>query len=123
MRTTALAIAVAAATAVLSGCAAGSTTARHWANPASWGNQVVADEPVLIAVPRPVAVDVETTGTRPGQGDRVLEIAIVTVSGERVRLELEALVDPERPIPYRVAALTRITPDMVRGKPPFDAIA
>ena len=85
MRTKALAIAVAAATAVLSGCAAGSTTARHWANPASWGNQVVADEPVLIAVPRPVAVDVETfSGNISITCDPELSEATVTLVREAI---------------------------------------
>jgi DNA polymerase-3 subunit epsilon len=68
-------------------------------------------------------VDVETTGSRPGKGDRVLEIAIVTVCGERIRVELDALVNPERPIPHRVSSLTRITRDMVCDKPTFDGIA
>jgi DNA polymerase-3 subunit epsilon len=68
-------------------------------------------------------VDVETTGSRPGKGDRVVEIAVATVSGDRVTLVLDALVNPKRPIPYRVTSLTRITAAMLRDKPPFDGIA
>ncbi len=67
-------------------------------------------------------VDVETTGSRPS-GDRVVEIAVVTVSGERITRVLDALVNPQRPIPLRVTSLTRITREMVRDKPPFSAIA
>lgn len=68
-------------------------------------------------------VDVETTGSRPGKGDRVVEIAIVTLCGNRIHVELDALLNPERFIPRRIASLTRITADMVRDKPTFDGVA
>lgn len=68
-------------------------------------------------------VDVETTGSRPSKGDRVVEIAIVTLCGDRIHVELDALLNPGRPIPYRIASLTRITADMVRDKPTFDGVA
>jgi DNA polymerase-3 subunit epsilon len=68
-------------------------------------------------------VDVETTGTRPRGGDRVIEIAIATVSGSRVELAFESLIDPEQPIPPFARSLTRITDDMVSGQPVFGEIA
>lgn len=68
-------------------------------------------------------VDVETTGSGPARGDRVVEIAIATVTGGQVDLAFESLVNPGRPIPRRVTSLTRITQDMVRDKPPFEMIA
>ncbi|MBU6365188.1 MAG: hypothetical protein KJT01_03160 [Gemmatimonadetes bacterium] len=68
-------------------------------------------------------VDVETTGTAPEGGDRVTEIAIVPVEDGRVGAPFTRLVDPERPIPPFITALTGITPAMVRGQPPFRAIA
>lgn len=68
-------------------------------------------------------VDVETTGSRAGKGDRVIELAVVTVAGDRVEKVLDTLVNPQRPIPHRVSSLTNITPAMVRAWPTFDAIA
>jgi DNA polymerase-3 subunit epsilon len=68
-------------------------------------------------------VDVETTGSSPRRGDRVVELAVVTVCGARVDTALECLVNPERPIPRRVVTLTGITPEMVRERPSFAAVA
>ena len=64
-------------------------------------------------------VDVEATGGSPAKGDRVTEIAAVRVQGGRVVDSFESLVDPERPIPPAVTALTRITDEMVAGAPRF----
>ncbi len=68
-------------------------------------------------------VDVETTGTRFARGDRITELAVVTLSGGRIDVALETLVNPERPIPGFVASLTRISNEMVRDKPTFGEIA
>jgi DNA polymerase-3 subunit epsilon len=68
-------------------------------------------------------VDVETTGTRPGGGDRITEIAVVQVQGGAVGEVFCRLVNPGRPIPPHVAALTGITWPMVAGQPAFAAIA
>jgi len=68
-------------------------------------------------------VDVETTGVRAGADDRITEIAVVLVHGARRELVFEALVNPERPIPPPVSAMTGITDAMVRGAPPFGDVA
>ena len=68
-------------------------------------------------------VDIETTGTRPGGGDRIVEIAIVALVGSSIETVCHSLLDPERPIPRFASALTRITESMVRGKPTFAEIA
>jgi DNA polymerase-3 subunit epsilon len=64
-------------------------------------------------------VDVETTGTRCWAGDRITEIAVVSVRGGTVAGMFESLVNPERPIPPFVTRLTNITWDMVRHAPRF----
>jgi len=64
-------------------------------------------------------VDVETTGVRAGAGDRVTEIAVAVVHGERREIVFESLVNPERPIPRGICAITNITNDMVRHAPRF----
>jgi DNA polymerase-3 subunit epsilon len=66
-----------------------------------------------------VVVDVETTGGRPSAGDRITEYAAVLVRDGEVREVYETLVNPQRPIPPMISALTHITWDMVRDKPTF----
>jgi DNA polymerase-3 subunit epsilon len=68
-------------------------------------------------------VDVETTGTRASGRDRITEVAVVVVHGDRREVILDTLVNPERPIPPVVTAVTRITDDMVRSAPTFADLA
>lgn len=70
-----------------------------------------------------VVVDLETTGGSPGFGDRITELAAVRVRGGRVVDQFETLVNPERPIPRSVTALTNITHDMVAAAPRFSELA
>lgn len=70
-----------------------------------------------------VVVDVETTGTSPWLGDRVTEVAAVTVRGGEIAEIWETLVNPLRSIPPRITALTRITAAMVQDAPTFAQIA
>lgn len=72
---------------------------------------------------RYAVVDVETTGGRPETGDRVTEIAIVTVQGGCITGEWSTLVNPQRRIPPMISAITRITDDMVRTQPRFAEVA
>lgn len=68
-------------------------------------------------------VDVETTGVRSGYGDRITEIAVAVVHGERREIVFETLVNPERSIPRAVCAITNITNEMVRNAPRFSEVA
>lgn len=68
-------------------------------------------------------VDVETTGMRAGGSDRITEIAVVVVHGGRREVVLESLVNPGRPIPRAVVAVTHITDEMVRHAPCFAEVA
>ena len=68
-------------------------------------------------------VDVETTGTQASGGDRITEIAIVEVRGGKVGEVFSQLVNPERPIPPYITALTQISWEMVRDQPPFRQVA
>jgi DNA polymerase III subunit epsilon len=84
---------------------------------------------VPIALDTPVAalrflvVDVETTGMRALWDDRVTEFAAVAVEGGATVPVLHSLVNPGRPIPERITALTGITDRMVRQAPTFSALA
>ena len=71
-----------------------------------------------------VVVDLETTGGRPS-GDRhdsITEIGAVKVRGGQVIGELATLVDPGRPIPPQIVALTGITTAMVYDAPTIDSV-
>lgn len=68
-------------------------------------------------------VDVETTGSSPGKGDRIIEIAIAVLCGGAVKMAIDTLIDPERPIPSVITRVTRITQEKIRGKPCFTEIA
>jgi DNA polymerase III subunit epsilon len=69
-------------------------------------------------------VDVETTGGSWGRGHRVTEIAAQRLRGDGTVVdEFRSLVNPERPIPSFISALTNITWDMVADAPRFRDIA
>jgi DNA polymerase-3 subunit epsilon len=84
----------------------------------AWRTQTPADEPLLSQLTFAV-VDVETTGGRPYAGDRITEIAVVTVRGGVIAGVYETLVNPERSIPPFITRLTNISWEMVRDKAPF----
>jgi DNA polymerase-3 subunit epsilon len=79
------------------------------------------------AVPPPLAsidfviVDVETTGWLHEQA-AITEIGAVRLTGGRVTAEFSALVNPGRPIPPDIIALTGITDEMVGQAPPIGAV-
>jgi DNA polymerase-3 subunit epsilon len=68
-------------------------------------------------------VDVETTGVRSRTGDRITEIAIVTVSNGLVKLAFDSLINPERFIPPGITAVTGITNEMVTRAPTFAEVS
>jgi DNA polymerase-3 subunit epsilon len=76
---------------------------------------------LLLASPLAI-VDLETTGTRAAV-DRVTEIAVLEVDNFEVTSQWSTLVDPGRPIPGEVQALTGITQEMLRGAPRFADLA
>lgn len=87
------------------------------------------DEPFLTLKSQPLhelafaVVDVETTGTSPAHGDRITEIAIVTVGRGEITHVYEQLVNPGRFIPPMITALTHISDEMVRKAPVFPELA
>lgn len=63
-----------------------------------------------------VVFDLETTGTSP-VSSRIVEVGAVRVSGLQHVATFERLVDPRRPVPSQITAITGITSWDVRGKP------
>jgi DNA polymerase-3 subunit epsilon len=70
-----------------------------------------------------VVVDVESTGVRALDGDRITEVAVVEVRNGRSRVVFDSLINPERPIPPPITSLTGISWEMVRHAPRFGDIA
>lgn len=68
-------------------------------------------------------VDVETTGMRASGDDRVTDIAVVLVQGDRVELAFDSLINPGCAISPQITALTGITDAMVADAPTFDMAA
>jgi DNA polymerase-3 subunit epsilon len=67
-------------------------------------------------------VDVETTGMRAGGDDRITEIAVVVVHGGRREVVVDSLINPGRPIPPAICAITNITNAMVQDAPTFGEV-
>ena len=84
----------------------------------AWRTWPADQEPLLSSLSFAV-VDVETTGSRPEGGDRITEIAVVTVRDGRIAHVYETLVNPERSIPPFITRLTNISWEMVCDKAPF----
>jgi DNA polymerase III subunit epsilon len=84
----------------------------------SWRLHTADTEPLLSSLSFAV-VDVETTGGRAEGGDRITEIAVVTVRDGAITDVYETLVNPERSIPPFITRLTNISSEMVRDKAPF----
>jgi DNA polymerase-3 subunit epsilon len=66
-------------------------------------------------------IDLETTGANPVR-DRITEIGIVEVDGERVST-WSTLINPQRPIPQFIQQLTGIDDAMVADAPSFAQVA
>ena len=66
-----------------------------------------------------VVVDLETTGLSPATA-AICEIGAVRVRGLELGERFETLVNPRRPLPAPIAALTGIDPCALRGAPPVE---
>ncbi len=83
---------------------------RHWEAP----------DPDLADVPF-VALDLETTGSRPGTS-KITEIGAVRIEGFREVRRFGTLVNPLRPIPPIITHITGITQEMVAGAPRIEEV-
>lgn len=68
-------------------------------------------------------VDVETTGSTPERGDRIIEIAIIEVLGGRVVNDFCTLVNPGMGISPWITRLTGIFDDLVVAAPRFSDVS
>jgi predicted DnaQ family exonuclease/DinG family helicase len=68
-----------------------------------------------------VALDLEFTGLDP-QRDEIIEIGMVRFRGDEVLETFSSLVNPGRPIPYKIQLLSGISPDEVRAAPSLQSL-
>ncbi len=69
-----------------------------------------------------VSLDLETTGLNP-ERDAITEIGVVKFRDEQVLDTWSSLVNPQRPIPYRIQQLTGITQEEVNAAPSFRSLS
>lgn len=73
---------------------------------------------------REIILDTETTGLRPEEGHRVIELCALEMrDGVLTGAQFHHLLDPERDIPPETTAVHGITDADVKGKPRFADIA
>lgn len=67
-----------------------------------------------------IVLDTETTGFKPENGDRVIEIgAIELIDGKKTGRTLQLYINPEREIPEEAIKIHGITNDFIKDKPIF----
>jgi len=71
---------------------------------------------------RHVALDVETTGLSPKNGDRVIEIGAVAIKNQGIVDQFSSLIDARKMIPWRVQQVHGITNEMLEGEPKPDEV-
>ena len=67
-------------------------------------------------------VDIETTGSY-AAANGITELSIHIFDGDKVVEKFETLVNPLRPIPRYIQAMTGITDEMVKNAPLFEEVA
>ena len=73
---------------------------------------------------RQIVLDTETTGLKPGEGHRIIEVgAVELVDGVRTGKTIQFYINPERKIPKRVIKIHGITDSQVADKPTFGEVA
>ena len=64
-----------------------------------------------------VVLDTETTGFKPENGAKLIEIGAVKIHNGKLVDRYEQLIDPHQPIPEYITSLTGINDSMVIGQP------
>lgn len=65
-----------------------------------------------------VILDFESTGLRPERGDRIIEVGLVRIDGNRITQRYSSLVNCGARVPDSIAAYTGITQPMIDAAPP-----
>lgn len=73
---------------------------------------------------RYLILDTETTGLKPFQGDKIIEIGIVEIlDGKITNNKIQYYLQPDKPIPKEAIKIHKITDEMLKGKPRFKDVS
>lgn len=73
---------------------------------------------------REIVFDTETTGLKPQEGHRIIEIGCVEMINKKITDNtFRELLDPERDVPIEITQITGLTNGDLKGKPTFEDIA
>lgn len=70
-----------------------------------------------------IVVDIETTGHSPAKGDRIIQLAMVTIEQGEITDTYTKFINPQRKIPAFIQDLTNITEQDVADAEPFEFYA
>lgn len=62
-------------------------------------------------------IDFETTGLSPGNGDRIIEVAALKISNNKIVDQYQSFINPEFEISIRITGITGITNEMLKDSP------
>jgi len=66
-----------------------------------------------------VVIDLETTGHSPENNDKIIDIGMVMIEGDKIVDTKASLINPQQTIPSFITKLTAITDEAVQGAPHF----
>ncbi|MCD8510705.1 MAG: hypothetical protein LRY73_13090 [Bacillus sp. (in: Bacteria)] len=70
-----------------------------------------------------VIIDLETTGVSFDKGDRIIQLAYVVITENKIRKRFSTYINPKRNIPGFIQHLTNIDNNLVHEAPLFSEIA
>ncbi|WP_225047199.1 helicase C-terminal domain-containing protein [Lacticaseibacillus kribbianus] len=68
-------------------------------------------------------IDLETTGTSVDEGDRIIQFGCAIMENGQITQTVSQLVNPDRPVPEAIQALTGIHPEDLVAAPYFEDVA
>jgi DNA polymerase III epsilon subunit family exonuclease len=74
-------------------------------------------------IPLIIAIDIETTGLFPRNGERICEIAILKIKDGQIFDRFVSLINPEKSISKAATLVSGITEEMTRKAPTFKEVA
>lgn len=83
---------------------------------------VDSKEPEVNGLNKFLVVDFETTGNKPKDGDRIIQIGAVLIEQGEIATQFSTLINPGVPIPPFIQQLTQINDEMVKDAPTIEEI-